>query len=207
MCNPGKNILIIIGLSLLSVSACKRKAAEQISKQEKPIVLLQPLAFDDSATFAFLKDSIEQFYPVTVVVLPVKQFPDHIYYQPRSRYRADRIIHWLRLNMIDSARAIVGVTTKDISVTKGEIYDYGVMGLGYRPGHACVVSSFRLSKTARSKKHLEQRLFKLAVHEMGHNFGLPHCLNETCIMVDAEGQMKLDQEKELCISCKEKLSM
>ena len=202
-----KNILIIIGFSLLSVAACKRKTAEQISEREKPIVLLQPLAFDDSSTLAFLKDSIEQFYPVTVVVCPAKQFPDHIYYKPRNRYRADRIIHWLRLNMPDSARTIVGVTAKDISVTKGEIYDYGVMGLGYRPGHACVVSSFRPSKTAKSKRHLQQRLFKLAVHEMGHNFGLPHCPNETCIMVDAEGQMKLDKEKNLCSNCKAKLRL
>ena len=202
-----KNILIIIGFSLLSVAACKRKTAEQISEREKPIVLLQPLAFDDSSTLAFLKDSIELFYPVTVVVLPAKQFPEHIYYKPRKRYRADRIIHWLRLNMTDGARTIVGVTAKDISVTKGEIYDYGVMGLGYRPGHACVVSSFRPSKTARSKRHLQQRLFKLAVHEMGHNFGLPHCPNETCIMVDAEGQMKLDKEKNLCSNCKAKLRL
>lgn len=198
-----------VSIFVLSIAVSCSSNRQKLHPAEliKPIVLLQPLAFDDSSSLAFLKDSIEQFYPVTVVVLPAKQFPEHIYYKPRKRYRADRIIHWLRLNMPDTARTIVGVTAKDISVTKGEIYDYGVMGLGYRPGHACVVSSFRPSKTAKSKRHLQQRLFKLAVHEMGHNFGLPHCPEETCIMVDAEGQMKLDKEKELCNSCKRKLNI
>ena len=81
------------------------------------------------------------------------------------------------------------------------------MGLGYKPGKACVVSTYRLRKTATSQKHFQQRLFKVVVHEMGHNFGLHHCPDETCIMVDAEGQMKLDQEKDLCNSCKQKLQI
>ena len=127
--------------------------------------------------------------------------------KPRNRYRADSTIKWLKQIKPDSARTIVGITNEDVSVNKGAHKDYGVMGLGYKPGKACVVSTFRLRKTASSRKHFQQRLFKVVVHEMGHNFGLDHCPDETCIMVDAEGQMKLDQEKDLCSSCKQKLQI
>lgn len=152
-------------------------------------------------------NEIEKFYPVNVVIDKNKSFPNDLFYKPRSRYRADRIIHWLRMNMPDSARTIVGITSRDVSTTKNNVYDYGVMGLGYSPGHASVVSTFRPAKTARNKTHLQQRLLKLVIHEMGHNFGLPHCSNEECFMVDAEGQMKLDKERYLCDSCRHKLNI
>lgn len=197
----------IIGFAFLILAACKPKKVQQpiLKEKAKPIILLQPLAYTDTITLHYIKDSVEQFYQVKGIILPVISFPDHLYYKPRSRYRADRIIHWLRMNMPDSARTIVGITNKDVSTTKGEVYDYGVMGLGYRPGHACVVSTFRPAKTAKNKQHLQQRLLKLVIHEMGHNFGLPHCPDEACFMVDADGQMKLDKERYLCVKCKSQL--
>lgn len=191
------------------LTACKLKQAQQPIKQEKarPVILLQPLEFKDTITLQLIKDSVEKFYNVTVYIQPNISFPNHIFYKPRQRYRADRIIHWLRINMPDSARAIAGITNKDVSTTKGEVYDYGVMGLGYRPGHACVVSTFRPAKTAKNKQHLQQRLLKLVLHELGHNFNLPHCPDEACFMVDADGQMKLDKERYLCTNCKNQLKL
>jgi archaemetzincin len=194
--------------ALIIVFSCTdaNKKAE-VQKKLIQIVLFQPLQFSDTATLFVLKDSIEQFYPVTVIISPNKQFPDHIYYKPGKRYRADRIIRWLNLNKPDSVRSVVGITAMDVSTTKNNMYDYGVMGLGYHPGHACVVSTFRPAKTAKNKEHLRQRLLRLVIHEMGHNFNLPHCPDEQCFMVDAEGQMKLDKEKYLCSSCKKKLKI
>jgi archaemetzincin len=39
---------------------------------------------------------------------------------------------------------VLGITDKDISSTKGVHADWGVMGLGFCPGSACVISSFRV---------------------------------------------------------------
>jgi archaemetzincin len=199
MLSSCKSILYLIGFSVFSIAACKEHAPVQKKKMVKPIIILQPLQFDDAKMLAYLKDSVEKFYPVK------KNFPANFYYKPRSRYRADSTIKWLKQITADSVRSIVGITNEDVSVNKGAHKDYGVMGLGYKPGNSCVVSTFRLRKTATSQKHFQQRLFKVVVHEMGHNFGLHHCSDETCIMVDAEGQMKLDKEKDLCNSCKAKL--
>lgn len=198
-----KSSLYIIGFSFISLFACEQQTTKQ--RKMKPIVILQPLQFGDTKMLTYLKDSVEKFYPVEIIIADAVNFPANSYYKPRNRYRADSTIKWLKQIKPDSARTIVGITNEDISVNKGAHTDYGVMGLGYKPGKACVVSTFRLRKTAVSNKHFQQRLFKVVVHEMGHNFGLHHCPNETCIMVNAEGQMKLDHEKDLCNSCKVKL--
>jgi archaemetzincin len=197
----------IIFLLLFFSCSDKNEHAQKSVFVRKPVVILQPLDSFPSEMLQYLKDTIQKFYPVTLIIAPAKGFPAHIYYKPRNRYRADSTIKWLKQIKPDSARTIVGITNHDVSVNKGAHSDYGVMGLGYKPGKACVVSTFRLRKTATSQKHFRQRLFKVVVHEMGHNFGLNHCADESCIMVDAEGQMKLDKEKDLCNNCKHKLQI
>ena len=200
-------VQICIFFLLFSCQTQQKKAIQAAVTKPKPVILFQPLAFNDTFTLERIKDSVEKVYNVTVSIQPNTSLPDTLFYKPRNRYRAEKIIHWLQMHMPDSARTIVGITSMDVSTTKGEIYDYGVMGLGYRPGRACVVSTFRPSKTVINKQHLQQRLLKLIIHEMGHNFGLPHCSSEECFMVDAEGQMKLDKERYLCTNCKNHLKL
>lgn len=197
-----------IVVMLFSFISCEniQENKKSTDGNKKQIVLLQPLHSFSAKTFLYLKDSIEQFYPVKVIIAPVKDFPANVYYQPRNRYRADSTIKWLKQIVPDSVRLIVGITDEDISTSKGLYKDFGVMGLGYRPGKACVISTVRLRKSA-SAQQLQQRIFKVVVHEMGHNFGLSHCPNQSCIMVDAEGKMKLDDEKGFCNSCKARLKI
>lgn len=199
-----RNTLLLLLVFLL---ACKNNPQLKKTAAVKPVILLQPLVFTDTTVLAFLKDSIEKFYPVNIVIAEPKQFPAHTYYQPRNRYRADSTIKWLKEIKPDSVRAIAGITNEDVSTTKSGYADFGVMGLGYKPGDACIISTYRLKKTAKITQHLRERLFKVTVHEMGHNFGLNHCTNETCIMVDAEEKMKLDKQKDLCKNCRNNLQL
>ncbi len=74
------------------------------------------------------------------------------------------------------------------------------MGLGYCPGNACVVSTFRLDKD-----NLSNQFYKVAIHELGHTQGLPHCTAKTCLMRDAEGKNNLDNEFDFCEKCKKLL--
>lgn len=94
----------------------------------------------------------------------------------------------------------VGITTRDISTTKDDIPDWGIMGLGFQPGPASVVSTFRLHKN-----NVPEELFKVAIHEVGHTMGLAHCEVRTCFMRDAEGKNSTGEEKEFCPQCKKYL--
>ena len=157
-------------------------------------ICLQP--FDDISG-----NQVEEVYLKMKKVLPSlklsksQPLPISAWYKLRNRYRADSLIRWLSLKGGDSV-IYIGITSKDISCSKGNIVDWGVMGLGFQPGFGCVVSTFRLKKN-----NLNDELYKLCLHEMGHNLGLKHCAKEYCYMRDAEGQNHLDEETCFCEEC------
>lgn len=165
------------------------------SPKRSIVICIQP--FENFSTK--LSDSIfrqiKQINPNTILK---KQIPlmELAYYKPRDRYRADSIINFLK-KVAGTDTIIIGLTNKDISTNKNNIQDWGVMGLSYCPGKTCVVSTYRLSKI-----NLEQQFYKIAIHELGHTQGLPHCKNKNCYMRDAEGKNPTDEEKDFCSSCK-----
>lgn len=173
----------------------------------KTIVLLQPFPGISQQLLNMLKDSIPNYYPISIQVGQTANLPAFAYYQPRNRYKADSILIVLERNRNEHVRIVAGITEQDISVKKGNIDDYGIMGYGYSPGYVCIVSTFRLNKDGVSQKVFEQRLLKTVVHELGHNFGLPHCPNPHCLMADAKGKLAQDNEIGLCVICKSNLHL
>lgn len=183
-------------LILIVLLSCSKTDFRKEEIQKPMTILVQP--FDDmkEEQVNFITRKIQEIYP-HIKVLDRKPIFKEAFYEPRNRYRADTIIRKLS---VDTEKGFVtlGLTNKDISVSKGKtIKDFGVMGLGYRPGKACVASSFRLNP----KKKLEQH-FKIAIHEIGHTQGLPHCPNKTCFMRDAEGGNPTDELVDFCPKCK-----
>ena len=182
-------ITIIFTIFLSTSFSC-----QQIT-QANSVILIQP--FNDftpeltNSVYAKLKE----INPNTILKTPL-QLPIKAYYPPRNRYRADSLIKYLS-NFGSADTVIIGMTNKDISSTKGSVSDFGIMGLGYCPGNSCVVSTFRLAKT-----NLSEQFYKLAIHELGHTQGLPHCSNKICFMRDANGKNVLNEEKDFCKSCK-----
>ena len=47
---------------------------------------------------------------------------------------------------------------------------------------------------------------ELMLHELGHAFGLSHCKDERCIMVDAEHGNKFAHTQSFCASCRNYLN-
>lgn len=179
--------------------SCKENQESKVeSKSEKVVLQLQPfkdIKADDVESIAL---QIQKIYPNVEVLSPI-DFPENSYYQPRNRYRADSIIKFLS-SQTKPNFVKVGLTTKDISATKGNVKDFGIMGLGYRPGKACVASSFRLDASKR-----KEQFYKIIIHEIGHTQGLKHCPEKTCFMRDAEGGNPTDEETDFCEKCKDYL--
>jgi len=163
-----------------------------------------------------IQQEIPDFYHVNVILLKPIDLPKNAYINVKSsRYRADTLIRFLRKNIDRNYDFIIGLTDKDISTTKYsntstktikeptyKYADWGIFGLGFMPGKSCIVSTFRLKE-----KNFRSRFIKICCHELGHNFGLPHCSDKSCIMQDAAETIKtIDNVKlNLCNSCKKKI--
>lgn len=164
-----------------------------------------------------LKKIVEDYYKVNVQLLPEQKIPQTAFVNVKSpRYRADSIISIQHRNMPKNIDYMLGLTESDISVTKrdaaGKIKspewkygDFGIMGLAYCPGNSCVVSGYRLKH--KNKEVHFGRFKKVVIHELGHNFGLPHCPDKKCVMTDAvESIATIDNARpEVCNACKQKL--
>lgn len=196
-----KNAIILLVLIAIGLGC-------QSSYQIPAKIGLLRLGKMDEELFAQAKKEIELFYNAEVVDLGRKAMPQLAYYAPRKRYRADKLIDWLLDIRPDSVEFILGLTASDISHTKGEIKDYGIMGLAYRPGRSGVVSTFRVGKGAKNEAQFVERFSKIVLHELGHNFGIEHCRHaKLCLMRDACGTVKtLDSEpKTVCENCRKRL--
>ncbi|UOX33416.1 matrixin family metalloprotease [Flavobacterium sediminilitoris] len=177
------------------------------------IVGIQPYAGFSKGKADTIAITISEFYKVKTIVLPEIKLPKEAFIQIKSaRYRADSIIKIQNKAKADTLDFIIGITQSDISTTKKDksgktrepkykYEDWGIMGLAYCPGNSCIVSTFRLQHK-NSMIHFT-RLKKVAVHEFGHNLGLPHCSNKKCVMTDAVESIKtIDNTKlTLCEVC------
>ncbi|QHS62909.1 Zn-dependent protease [Chitinophaga agri] len=169
-------------------------ACEHVARQSETAtrhVLILPLGRVKDVQIRQAYEGIRKIYPKTTV-LPAQDMPAFTYYEPRNRNRADSLIAWMN-RMAKPNEIYVGITMQDISTSKGMFSDYGVMGLGYCPGKACIISSYRL----KNKQHF----FKLVIHELGHNMGLSHCPVATCYMRDAKGGDPTAEETGFCTRC------
>ena len=190
---------IVFCFTLFSlIFSCEKSKVIDLKSEEEITILIQPFEDVKPKQLAEISENIRKIYPKIKILEPI-DFPKNTFYQPRNRYRADSIIKYLRTKTPNNC-VTLALTNKDISVTKGKVADFGVMGLGYRPGNACVASSFRLNP-----KNKNEQFYKIAIHELGHTQGLKHCPDKTCFMRDAEGKNPTNEEKDFCQNCKKVL--
>jgi archaemetzincin len=173
----------------------------------KQVLLIQPLGnelpYED---MALVQQALVGFYNVQIRVLPRVDLPEEAYYEPRQRYRAEKLLPFLLKKLPSDGDRILGLTGVDISTDKGSIKDWGILGLANLGGKECVISAFRCRGRAQEGAHAPILLAKVAVHEVGHTLGLDHCTTSGCLMEDAGGLARTcDREFDICTQCRSKL--
>ncbi len=166
-------------------------------------ILLQPYdktaekyAKDVSKTLKEHIESMDYICVQDVKVLPIKQLPNTLLNQAKTRYRATKILDFQKQNHHKIHHVIIGVTSSDISTSTHGHQDYGIQGQAYLGQENCVVSTYRL----KNKKDL----WKLMTHEFFHAFmHMPHCPADdpTCIMQDGHGKPNWTKRTKICNKC------
>lgn len=208
-------ITLTIGLIIILMSSCSSGKKTSSTEDDSDTLCtcppesfvhidLQPLGDFTQKEANQLKEELEKhlapIYLSEIEVLPKKDIPASCLYKPRNRYWAGKILGFLKQQNQGSDFVTIGLTHRDISTSIHGNYNYGIMGLSFRPGNTCVVSSFRLKR--------KDDLWKVTTHEFLHSRGLPHCKkdNPKCLMQDAHGKNTFYIKHGLCEDCEKTLS-
>lgn len=172
------------------VQAAGPAAATAVNEpQARALVVLVVLGEFPAELVDAVEAELRAAYQVEVRRHAAISLPASAWYAPRRRYRAELLLEHLGA-LVAGERAgtrVLGLTSVDISTTKGKFKDWGVFGLGELGGTAAVVSGFRLWKKTKDPQKIAWRVTNTAVHEVGHVLGLDHCEEPRCVMLDAEG--------------------
>jgi archaemetzincin len=148
-----------------------------------------------------LEKQLKSYFPVVVSKELPLSLPEKYYNKERNRYLGTGLFE--ELSKHRNGDAVIGLTDYVIFKPNEISQTYGIMGVSPVGTYKCVVSS---KIPSSGKEQSDDNFVKLALHELGHAFGLSHCPDQHCYMVDAEHKMKFPQTTEFCKSCKTKLN-
>ncbi len=131
--------------------------------------------------------------------------PEAAFEPSRGQYDSSRFLKLL-LSGGEAAGKVLAITSVDLFIP---VLTY-VFGEAQLNGRAAVVSLHRLRNEAyglpADDALLAERLVKEAVHEVGHTFGLVHCLDPQCVMHSSTYVEEIDLKgATFCAACVEEM--
>ena len=180
-----------------------KPTSRQAKSGSRPIATIYIYRYDDfpEAKARLLRDQLQSMYPSVILVKTPIPLPKAHYYKPRDRYKGTGLLD--DLMKFRNGGYALGLTRKIIYDKNEKSPTFGIFGISYIGDSVSVISSLR----PRTLKPLtDDDLQELMLHELGHAFGLPHCKDERCMMVDAEHGYKFAQTESFCNDCKKYLN-
>jgi predicted Zn-dependent protease len=124
--------------------------------------------------YAEAQQTIEQFYGINTTAVKATT-PESASAHDRGRYNANRILDYLQQQYPN--QKVIALTLKDICTNKNGIPCWGIFGLTY------LGKPYSVSSVHRIKSDKTNQLSKVAINELGHSLGIPHCKSgNPCLM-------------------------
>jgi archaemetzincin len=191
-------LIACLTLTIFCLS-CDNPSHSQAELGDMPAIIFQPFHGFPPKSLTYLKKRLSKTFP-KIIIRPAIALPSQALNKAKTRYRAASLLLFLG-RRTKSDLITIGFTTKDISSSMGDKgNDWGIFGLGWEKERSCIASSYRIKGNNKLDK-----LYKLAIHELGHTRGLMHCENAGCYMMAANGKDHFNKLKGFCPSCEEEL--
>jgi archaemetzincin len=150
----------------------------------------------------WVESVIAEWFPLPIRRLPSLQIPEGAYDAKRGQYQSVEIMKMLAQRAPRDAFRILGVTDVDLAIPMLSF----LFGQAQFEGPVAVVSLCRLHQEfyglPADEALLRERTAKEVLHELGHTFGLVHCVQPTCAMSLATHIELVDAKaEEYCTRC------
>lgn len=189
-----------------TLMACQGGKDNALSKGTEPMETIKKKAtvpnislylYDDfpAQKAQMLAEALKKVYPSVSIQKEPLVLPKEYYNKERNRYSGTGLL--IDLIKLRKGNAVLGLTDEVIFKANELSPTYGIFGVSSLGTCVGVISSTRPS----GKQHSNDHLVKLMMHELGHSFGLDHCSNQHCFMVDAEHGNKFSQTPSFCNEC------
>ena len=202
--------IIMMGLCLFVLMSCGNKSSDTESKETVKVSakanhrpqVIQIYSYGNAVNSkaAFLKQELEKSYPSVELIDQPLTLPNECYNKERNRYDGSGLLR--DLGKLKKGTAVLGITDKVIFKANELSPTYGIFGVSPVGTHVALISTTMPS----GRKQTDDHLVKLMLHELGHAYGLNHCSDEHCFMVDAEHGNKFAQTPSFCNNCKQFLN-
>ena len=129
------------------------------------------------------------------------------FYDPaRRQYNGNLLLRLVDSMPIPDSLKTLGLFNVDLYIP---ILTF-ILGQAFLGGRTGIASLYRLSNERYvmvvDGQFLLDRFRKEVIHELGHTFGLIHCLSPTCVMRSSTYVEDIDQKSQnLCLSCRAQL--
>lgn len=203
---------IMVGVCLLAFVSCGQNTSEaakedaktvevtQARSQESPRIQIYSFGKAINPKAALLQHELKKLYPSVELVAQPLVLPVEYYNKEQNKYSGTGLLKYLSKRK--NGTAVLGVTDEVIFKANELSPTYGIFGVSPVGARVALISTTMPSRKKLSDDHLT----KLMLHELGHAFGLKHCSDEHCFMVDAEHGNKFSQTPSFCKDCKQYLN-
>ncbi|UCD71571.1 MAG: archaemetzincin family Zn-dependent metalloprotease [Syntrophobacterales bacterium] len=154
-----------------------------------------------------LQESIGKVFEKEVYTGQSLNSPDYAYNGRRKQYFSSAILLKLREVERGIGDRVLGVADLDLYVPSLNF----VFGEADLENRVAIISICRFSPEfyglSEDIDRFKERVFKEAVHELGHTYGLGHCPNPLCVMHFSNSLLDTDIKKaSLCPQCEKRLN-
>lgn len=176
-----------------------KKVTTTVRKQEKkssvPVIKIYCYGEVPARKVEMLEKALMECYPRVELMQQHLELPKEHYLKERNRYSGTGLLK--DLSRLKKDAVVLGITNEVIYQANELSPTFGVFGISFVDAKVSLISLTQPS----GKKHPDNHLVELMKHELGHAFGLEHCADEHCFMVDAEHGNKFSKTPSFCKDC------